>query len=70
MDGYYKSGSSCLPCNYKCETCDNGSTCLSCKSGVGRLDNAPTCGCGDDYYDDNSNINCILCESPCVTCTA
>lgn len=69
MDGYYLSGSSCIACKYNCQTCDNGSTCLTCKDGVGRLDDAPSCGCDTDYYDNNT-LNCELCETPCVTCTA
>lgn len=50
----------------KCKSETEGIECF----GIGRVQ-APTCECDSNYYDKNDgNVNCAICEFPCVNCSS
>lgn len=77
IDGFYDDNLSqdCKSCHYTCKTCilSNARTqCKTCESSKNRLlsSNQQECICKDGYYDDDINqiMECLLCDSTCLTC--
>lgn len=70
-NGFYADNSSlsCVKCTSPCEYCSNSSvySCQTCISGYYLLNNTCFATCPSNYY--NSSGSCLVCVSPCFTCT-
>jgi hypothetical protein len=73
-DGFYRSGSTCLPCPIGCATCNSPTACTSCKNSanatgfVTRLTETSNCRCLDGFYETNVSAVCLPCNPLCATC--
>jgi len=53
-NGWYMSGTNCLPCSYPCLNCTGSATsCTSCRTTTGRI-SASNCACTSGYYETGS----------------
>lgn len=73
ISGYYfftdevSGTSTCKKCQSPCLTCLSETFCYTCGFGKDKRIQPPTCGCIEGYSDNKSE--CIICDSPCKTCT-
>ena len=73
-DGFYRSGSTCLPCPIGCATCNSPTACTSCKNStnatgfITRLTETSNCRCLDGFYETNVSAVCLPCNPLCATC--
>jgi hypothetical protein len=67
-NGTYKNGNICLPCDGKCEICENiADKCLKCKPTYRKLGEDCLPKCPQGYLDDG--VNCQQCaDSNCLSC--
>lgn len=71
LNHYTDKDNRCLPCNIvNCESCkntDRTETCLKCSTYL--RDGICVDQCGDGWYTDEPNKQCIKCNNGCKTCT-
>ena len=70
VDGYFVSGSQCLPCDPICLTCSGSSTnCVTCGASKYLLSSNSSCvDCNVSGYF-ISGSQCLECDSNCLTCS-
>ncbi|CAI2373151.1 unnamed protein product [Moneuplotes crassus] len=67
LEGYYKTGHICKPCNSSCKDCDNSSQCTSCEEYMFlNLDTHLCQRCPEGYYYDNIGQQCKDCDGSCI----
>ena len=68
-NGFYKSGSLCLPCAPGCATCTKPTECTACvASSNTRLNTTLNCACVNGTYEANTPV-CPACSPECLTCS-
>jgi hypothetical protein len=56
-DGYYMDGGICMPCGFKCNTCENDAR--HCRDCADSRTNAPACDeCPYGLFDDDLHVEC------------
>ena len=70
-EGYYLNGTSCLPCDSICHSCNTSSSnCTRCHMGYQLSASTSTCTqiCEKYEYFNTTTSQCLLCPRPCSTC--
>ena len=72
IDGEYRSGTVCLPCQYPCSFCNSSTSCISCKNSSTTsnlmLINGNKCEDSCPAGTTQIGITCQACDSTCATC--
>jgi len=76
-DKYYDdtTNQTCADCHYSCATCSTSAasdacdTCPVYSESHRTSDSAGSCVCDSTHFDEDTNVNCVICDNSCLTCS-